>query len=108
MLLPLVVACKKEAAEVPVSYCQYPSPATERGQRLNNVAVKVVRQSTHPTALLLQQVNGGVNLGTCNLPAEYLQEGLELYVSGFYLTWPGLENIDINPAPFEVVEARKK
>lgn len=44
--------------------------------------------------------------GSCNLPEEFRKDSLALYVTGYGLTSPLLELMNIYPAPFEVTSAR--
>lgn len=44
--------------------------------------------------------------GACNLSDEFKKDSLDLFVTGYFLTSPDLEKMNINPVPFEVTSAR--
>ena len=46
--------------------------------------------------------------GSCNLPKEFMQDSLAIYVTGYFLTSPQLELMNITPAPFVVTSARTR
>lgn len=48
----------------------------------------------------------GVAWGGCNLPKQFMQDSLAVYVTGYFLTSKELETINLTPLPFIVTSAK--
>lgn len=54
----------------------------------------------------LHTIEGSNAWSACNLPEEFKKDSLDLFVTGYFLTWPGLELMNLSPVPFEVTSAK--
>lgn len=99
-----LLSCNKPEISSVASTC-YPTVNATRSRRITDAAVTVQASGGLATGYLLTASNG-VAWGACNLPDEFKHNGLAIYVSGYSLTWPGLESMNLNPLPFEVTEAK--
>ncbi|GAB3760453.1 hypothetical protein GCM10028817_36560 [Spirosoma pomorum] len=100
----LVVGCNKEQVPSAASTC-YPDVNANRSKLVTDVAVTV--QASGGLAIGYRLVaDNGVGWSACNLPEEFKRDGLAIYVSGYWLTWPGLEHMNLVPIPFEVTRAK--
>jgi hypothetical protein len=82
--------------------------------------VKDIRRSNHVLDIQVTYRNSGglitggrldLSEGTnawsaCNLPEEFKKDSLDLFVTGYFLTSPELELMNLYPVPFEVTSAR--
>ncbi|WP_288426198.1 hypothetical protein [uncultured Spirosoma sp.] len=99
-----LLSCDKPEVSSVVSTC-YPSVNATRSQRITDAAVTVRASGGLATGYLLMASND-VAWSACNLPDEFKRDSLAIYVSGYSLTWPALESMNINLLPFEVTGAR--
>jgi hypothetical protein len=103
-MVMLLVSCTNEQVPSAASTC-YPNVNVKRSKLVTNVAVTV--QASGGLAIGYQLVaDNGVFWGACNLPDEFKRDGLAIYVSGYWLTWPELEHMNLVPIPFEVTRAK--
>lgn len=105
--LLLALACQQKDEIGPATYCGQPIADLKRQELVKNIAVTVVRANAQPTAFELMQSNG-VRLSACSLSADFRQDSLPLFVSGYYLSWPELQYMNLTPLPFEITAARKR
>ncbi len=54
------------------------------------------------------ELDGANAWGACNLPNSFLQDSLDVYVSGYFLTSPSLDLLNITPVPFEVTAIKRR
>lgn len=99
-----LLSCNKPEVSSVASTC-YPSVSATRFRRITDVAV-TVQASGGLAAGYRLVVSNGVAWGACNLPDEFKRNGLAIYVSGYSLTWPELESMNVSPLPFEVTGAK--
>ncbi|WP_353723038.1 hypothetical protein [Dyadobacter sp. 676] len=67
----------------------------------------VVVQLSGGTAIGSQLVaTNGVAWGGCNLPKQFMQDSLAIYVTGYFVTSEALERMNITPLPFVVTSAK--
>lgn len=52
--------------------------------------------------------SNGVAWGGCNLPKQFMQSGLAVYVTGYFLTSKTLETMNLTPVPFVVTSAKPR
>ena len=50
--------------------------------------------------------SNGVPWGGCNLPKQFMQDSLAIYVTGYFLTSKTLEKMNLTPLPFVVTSAK--
>ena len=46
--------------------------------------------------------------GSCNLPQEFAKDSLKVFVSGYFLSFPEMETMNISPVPFEVTDIKPR
>ena len=100
----MLVSCHKDEVPSAALSC-YPNVTVSRSKRIIDAAVTVQASGGLATGFQLMASNG-VFLSACNLPDEFKRNGLAIYVSGYSLTWPELELMNLSPIPFEVTEAK--
>ncbi|MBO9616515.1 MAG: hypothetical protein J7619_27755 [Dyadobacter sp.] len=50
--------------------------------------------------------SNGVAWGGCNLPKQFMQDSLAIYVTGYFLASKTLETMNLTPLPFVVTSAK--
>lgn len=105
-LLFISGSCKKEEVGSLASSC-YPYPKLTRAQKVSEALVLVSPSGGLIGGYQLIAANG-VAWSACNLPADFRKDNLKIYVSGYFLTSPELELINLSPLPFEVVSAKMR
>jgi hypothetical protein len=50
--------------------------------------------------------SNGVAWGGCNLPKQFMQDSLAVYVTGYFLTSEALQKMNLTPLPFVVTSAK--
>lgn len=110
LMLSIMVACEDKAIESQESTCRFGNESLKRGEMVRDLIVTVTTAGSQLGSFQLVRAGGGnaTPLGICNLQAEYRQAGLELVVSGYFLTSPHLETMNLSPLPFDVTTARKR
>lgn len=103
--MPLL-GCKKSDVASSASAC-YPNTELRRAGSVTDAPV-VVRLSGGVFKGAQLIAGNGTAWGACNLPDELKRDGLNIYVSGYFLTWPELELMNLTPVPFEVTAARAR
>lgn len=98
------MGCKKSDVSSAASAC-YPNIQVSRAQSVTDAPV-VVRLSGGLFTGAQLIASNGVAWNACNLPERFKQDSLKIYVSGYFLTWPGLDLMNISALPFEVTGAR--
>lgn len=101
-----LLSCDKPEVTSVASTC-YPSVSATRSRRITDAPVIVQASGGLATGYLLMASNG-VAWSACNLPDEFKRDSLAIYVSGYSLTWPALELMNISPLPFEVTGAKRR
>lgn len=84
---------------------------TRTDQYIKDVPATVMAVTSPTKEVSYQIMRGGTSapLGSCNLPLAFEKDGLQVIVSGYLLTFPGSELINLTPLPFEVtnIQLRK-
>lgn len=101
-----LLGCKKSDVAAEVSVC-YPNMELRRAQSVTDAPV-VVRLSGGLFTGAQLFASNGVAWGACNLPDKFKRDSLNIYVSGYFLTSPELELMNLTPLPFEVTGARAR
>lgn len=108
LLLGISTGCQKDKVNSTATSCTSPDVQLTRTNEVVNeapVMVVAVTSNSSQTNYRLIPANG-VPWGSCNLPKEFARDSLKIYVSGYFLTFPGLEYMNFAPLPFEVTAAR--
>jgi hypothetical protein len=100
-----LLACKEEKISSSATACYSEFKGLRRGQHVVDVPV-MVKRSNGLVAGKQLMLSNGVPLGACNLPDQFDQDSLAIYVSGYYLTSDQLELMNLTPLPFEVTSAK--
>lgn len=109
LVLIALVSCDRNTAHPSITSCSYPGiKLTRTNQFINDVPATIIAVSSPGTQVVRYQImRGGTSaaLGTCNLPVALAKDSLKITVSGYFLTFPGLDVMNLTPLPFEVTEA---
>lgn len=100
--LIILVGCKKDKMPVSASDCY---PESFRSERVTDAPVLVRLSGGLATGAQLTASNG-VSWSACHLSDEFKKDSLKIYVSGYFLTSPSLELMNLTPLPFEVTGAK--
>jgi len=104
MVLALFSGSCKHDRVIPAATC-YPEIADiKRGGRVVDVPVNFQLSGGLISGGQLTLPNGTA-WSACNLPDEFKKDSLSISVSGYYLTSPELNLMNISPVPFEVTSA---
>ena len=104
MVLALFSGSCKHDRVIPAATC-YPEIADiKRGGRVIDVPVNFQLSGGLISGGQLTLPNGTA-WSACNLPDEFKKDSLSISVSGYYLTSPELDLMNISPVPFEVTLA---
>lgn len=110
LVLNVLMACQKDTPEAQRSQCpnadlQYgrTSAVTEVSAvvKMGTVNNKPVGYWIHPSENT--QITPWV---ACNLPTTFQKDSLKITVSGYLLTYPGLELLNVAALPFEITAIR--
>lgn len=104
LLVLMMGSCQKDEVSSITSSC-YPSLSLSRSQQVKDGAVLVRISGGLATGFQLIASNG-VAWSACNLPDQFKRDSLKIYVSGYFLTSPQLELMNLSPLPFEVTGAK--
>ncbi|MCK8494549.1 hypothetical protein M0L20_21955 [Spirosoma sp. RP8] len=104
-LLLCFAGCKQQAVDASVSACYANIGQLTRSQRVVDAPVTVVVSGGLRSGGQLIPANG-VPWNACNLPFEFQRDSLAIYVSGYFLTSPELERMNVSLLPFEVTSSR--
>lgn len=106
----LLLGCSRGSVDPPVSACTFGGKElTRTGEFIREVPATVIAvKSTTSPVISFQILREGadVPLGSCGLPTEFAKDSLQIMVSGYLLTFPGLELMNLSPLPFEVTKVR--
>lgn len=108
--ITILFSCDKNEVNPSISSCKYGSrELTRTDQLVKDIPATIIgiRSPTSPVITFQVMREGtAAALSSCGLPAEFAKDSLKVTVSGYFLTFPGMEFINLNPLPFEVTEAR--
>ena len=101
-----VLSCKEDKISKAALKCYSQFEGIRRSTYVVDVPVMVSvlqRRGIVSTQLI---ASNSVSWGGCNLPVEFQQDSLAIYVTGYYLTSDRLETMNLIPLPFEVTSAK--
>jgi len=99
------LSCKKDKISAAALDCYSGFENLRRGGRVIDAPVVVRRSGGLIVGDLLIPSNG-VAWGGCNLPEQFAQDSLAIYVTGYFLTSDALERMNVIPLPFEITSAK--
>jgi|GEM_PF-4418121 len=109
LLLTVLFSCGKNKVVPSVTSCDYGGELTRTNQFVKDIPATIVAVK-YPTSPIVsfQIMRGGTAapLSSCGLPASLAKDSLKVTVSGYFLTFPGIEFVNISPLPFEVTDAK--
>lgn len=89
--------------------CVYPDNKLARtSEFIKDVPATItsVTYSGQQTSYEIRRAGTSAPLGSCNLPPTFQKDGLSVTVSGYLLTFPGMEYINLSPLPFEITDIK--
>ena len=98
-------SCKEDKISAASSDCYSEFEGLRRGQYVADAPVMVQMSGGLAVGNQLMASNG-VGWGGCNLPGQFAQDSLAIYVTGYFLTSDELERMNLTPLPFEVISAK--
>jgi hypothetical protein len=97
--------CKEDKISSAALDCYSGFEGLTRGEYVVDAPVTV--QLTGGLAVGSQLIaSKGVAWGGCNLPKQFMQDSMAVYVTGYFLTSKTLEKMNLTPLPFEVTSAK--
>ncbi len=110
LLLSVLVSCYNDKVDPSVTSCAYPGVELRRTTEfIKDVPAIVIAYTPPGTQIINYQImRGGTSaaLGSCSLPSAFAKDSLSVTVSGYLLTFPGMELMNLSPFPFEVTEVK--
>ncbi|MCE6991970.1 hypothetical protein [Dyadobacter sp. CY323] len=103
-LILFLESCREDKMDPVVSTC-YSYANVRRAETVVDAPVTVRLSGGLITGSQLM-ASGTMAWGSCNLAREFMQDSLAIYVTGYFLTSPQLEVMNITPVPFVVTSAR--
>ena len=100
-----LLSCKEEKISSAALDCYSELEGLERGEYTVDAPVTVQLSGGLATGIRLIASNG-VAWGGCNLPEQFAQDSLAIYVTGYNLTSKELEVMNLTPLPFEITSVR--
>ena len=108
-LVGWLTSCEKNKVNA-LSSCNYPWENLTRTDRFIQEVPATVAAVHFPGQQPAYHILRGGNsaaLGSCNLPEAFKKDSLKVMVSGYFLTFPGMDLMNINPLPFEVTAVKR-
>nr|WP_295927587.1 hypothetical protein [uncultured Dyadobacter sp.] len=108
LLIVVVLAflgCKEDKISAAALDCYPGFEGLKRGQHVVDAPV-VVQLSGGLIFGSRLIASNGVAWGGCNLPGQFAQDSLPIYVTGYFLTSDALELMNVTPLPFEITSAK--
>jgi hypothetical protein len=110
LLLSFLIGCHRDEVGPSVSSCTYSGgKLTRTNQFVKDIPATIIAIKSPTTPVLSFQIMRGgtaAPLSSCGLPASFAKDSLKVTVSGYLLTFPGIEFVNISPLPFEVTDAK--
>ena len=101
----ILLNCKEDKISLTALDCYPGFKGLTRGEYVADAPVTV--QLSGGLAIGSQLIaSNGVAWGGCNLPKQFMQDSLGIYVSGYFLTSKTLETMNLIPLPFVVTSAK--
>lgn len=109
ILLSVLSACRKESLDSKTSRCQNAAYPYERTSEVHLVSttVRAAVMNNQPINEYWIYPSDSRQVGPltpCNLPIEFQKDSLKVKISGYMLSFPGMEYMDLTAFPFEVTE----
>ena len=108
LLLSILFSCHKDEVGSSVSSCAH-GELTRTTQFIRNVPATIVAVKSPITSGINFEIMRGSTaapLSSCGLPASLAKDSLKVTVSGYLLTFLGIEFVNIRTLPFEVTDAK--
>ena len=99
------ISCKEDKISPSAVECYSGFGKLRRGSYKVDVPV-IVQRSGGLVAGNQLIVSNDIAWGGCNLPDQFAQDSLAIYVTGYFLTSDQLELMNLTPVPFEVTSAK--
>jgi len=108
-LLFFLAGCKKEKIASSTN-CSYPGVTLTRTDESATQVPAIVVAVKDLNQTISYQIKPSPDhaWAGCNLPQEFAKDSLKVFISGYFLTFPGMETMNISPVPFEVTEVRPR
>jgi hypothetical protein len=111
LLLSILLSCRKDEVSSSASPCSYGgNKLTRTSQFAKDIPATIIaiKSPTTTPVISFQIMRGGTAapLSSCGLPASFAKDSLKVIVSGYLLTFPGIEFVNISPLPFEVTDVK--
>ena len=101
-----LLSCKEDKISPSALECYSEFKGLRRGQHIVDAPVIVQMSGGLLVGTQLIPQNSDVRWGGCNLPDQFVQDSLAIYVTGYFLTSGDLEVMNLTPLPFEVTSAK--
>ena len=113
ILLSVLSACQDDPLDYKVSQCPSSDRQYSRTSAVTDVSamVKIATINNQPIGGYWIQPSGSSQIApwsACNLPVQFQKDSSQIIVSGYILTYPELELLNIAALPFEVTVIRGK
>jgi hypothetical protein len=107
LLLSFLTSCDENKIDSSLTSCTYPgTKLTRTDQFIKDVPAMIiaVKFPNQQVSYQIQRAGTSAALGSCNLPIAFAKDSLKVTVSGYALTFPGMELMNLSPLPFEVTD----
>ena len=101
-----LLSCKEAQISPSALECYSGFKGLRRGQHVVDEPVIVRMGGGLLVGTQLISSDKSAPLGGCNLPDQFVQDSLAIYVTGYFLTSDDLEVMNLIPLPFEVTSAK--
>jgi hypothetical protein len=104
-----LTSCEKTKVSA-LSSCDYPWENLTRTDEFIHelpATIDAVDLVGHQPAYQIMRGGTSTPLGSCNLPEAFKKDSLKVMVSGYLLTFPGMDLMNISPIPFEVTAVKR-
>ncbi|QDK80201.1 hypothetical protein EXU85_16960 [Spirosoma sp. KCTC 42546] len=110
LVLSVSISCDRNKVDPSVSSCTYAGRTlTRTTQFINHVPATIIAVTSPNTPVISFQISrAGTSapLSSCNLPVAFAKDRLNVTVSGYLLTFPGMEYMNLSPLPFDVTDVK--
>lgn len=108
--ITILFSCDKDEVSPSISSCTYGSrELTRTNQLIEDIPATIIAVKSPTSPVITFQImrsGTAAALSSCGLPAEFAKDSLKVTVSGYFLTFPRMELMNLSPLPFEVTKAR--
>jgi hypothetical protein len=109
LLFNLLTSCDRNRIDPSISSCAYlDTKLTRTDQFVKEAPAIIITLTSQSQQVSCQIMRGGTSaaLGSCNLPLAFAKDSLKVTVSGYLLTFLGLEVMNLTPLPFEITDIK--